>query len=92
MALSSSSLAPAGFAGLVEPGHGSVGAGAEGWIAVRDCCSGRQFGVGLRGFAGAREEEAEGEVRLEQIGRGCDGATVRGFRFGGVVEGVLSGA
>jgi hypothetical protein len=81
-----------GVPGLVEPGQGAVGAGAEGGISVGNCCGGSEFGMGFRGFAGAGEEEAESEMRLKQIGRGRDGATVGGFSLGGVVEGILSRA
>jgi hypothetical protein len=77
---------------LIEPGHGSVGAGAESGISFGNRGSGGELSVSLGGFTASSEEEAKGEVWLKQVRAGGDGTAIAGFRLSGLVEGILNGA
>ena len=75
-----------GICGLVEPGEGAIGAGSQGGVAVGDDRRRGEFGVRVGEPAGAGEEETEGQVGLEEVGTGSDGAAVGGLGLGGLVE------
>ena len=80
-----------GAGALVDAGEGSVGAGLEGLIVGGQGGGFVEFDAGVAKLAAAGEEEAQGEVGLDEIGVGGDGLAVGGFGGGGLVEGVLGG-
>jgi hypothetical protein len=75
--------------GLVDTGEGAEGAGFEGRVVGVEGRGFEEFSVGEGEFAAASEEEAEGEVSVEVVGVGGDGAPVGGLGGWGVGEGVL---
>ena len=77
---------------LVDAGEGAIGSGLDGWVVGGEGCGFVEFNSGVGQLAAAGEEEAEGYVRLEEVGVGDDGFAVGGFGGGGLVQGILGEA
>ncbi len=81
-----------GIGGLVEVGKGAEGSGFLGVVGRGVGGGGGEFGASFDGLAGASEEEAEGQVRLEVIRVGGDGSLVGSGGGWFVVEGFIGEA